>query len=789
MLSENLVEFVFEAEKNDSRFEKFCADLSSVNEGMSFVTTSATWDRGRDARAVAASQGTHPAIICATLNRRLDAKATRDLARVASTSTPDRLIYCSSQKLSEHAADKLTQEIRKQFPSDTSIAVMGASELAQLSLRYPDVFQKHYSHEIGEFLKWLQPRDTGTDEERTRGLRLALLSFSGDKPTLIRDTATKRAVLDALFGISKGTTAEISLKLSRDLHLPRVLPPTYVFTILQELEATGLARDSDSRWELTDQGRTNVQSIPLDAAQDLARGRIIIRNELENLIGSRLSDDHFERVWSTLLDVLGVLFHSNGIGVIEGLSELLDPDVTISTTEQQTLHGLLLDGASRIRATTSNGELGETLEQAVLDIFTERQGRAFDWLSSVAERFVMLCAMGLEGTSAVEIRKVICHQLLVLDSDIILTFLCGAEPDHETALQMLKLWAQRGGRILLLTPVLEEVAHHAWIADRDFSEIRSFARKLHRAELRRYASNAFTRTFFASGVADLRRWPAFVGQYRGDTPDDFSRILEHLEDELPVERLTNTFDQSLQSRIAIELKQTLAFSRGVVAAELDERDNDKAERDGQGLATIAAARTRERRSGSGNSVLLVTSSTRLRRADAHFRTDLGRPPSVIPLGSVAYLLSLTPGSELGAGALRRALFNFGPAARLSDTDRVALRAIRATGQYTVPWAKRRTLQRELENVLHEEAQKLGVTDKSVQQKFRAANEEIRPAEIIAEALSRVAASDKLSEQVRQAEQTIRSSEEQIHLLQDELRRMRETAQKRKQGGSAKKSLR
>jgi len=54
-------------------------------------------------------------------------------------------------------------------------------------------------------------------------------------------------------------------------------------------------------------------------------------------------------------------------------------------------------------------------------MFMHPSGPAFEWLSRVCERFVALCALGLETHSGDEIRRVLRDYQLVLDTDIVLT--------------------------------------------------------------------------------------------------------------------------------------------------------------------------------------------------------------------------------------------------------------------------------------------------------------------------------------------------------------------------------
>jgi hypothetical protein len=111
-----IAEPIIMGESNPIQFEKFCTELLSSSEAVTFVPTSATYDRGRDARSIAPSRGSHAAILCVSLNREIDEKVETDLTRISSTPTPDRLIYCSSQNLTEDKIDQLSSVIKNRLP-------------------------------------------------------------------------------------------------------------------------------------------------------------------------------------------------------------------------------------------------------------------------------------------------------------------------------------------------------------------------------------------------------------------------------------------------------------------------------------------------------------------------------------------------------------------------------------------------------------------------------------------------------------------------------------------------
>jgi hypothetical protein len=56
-------ETIIIADTNPIRFEKFCRAICEQSEQLTFVPTSFNYDKGRDARSIAPSKGSHRAIL------------------------------------------------------------------------------------------------------------------------------------------------------------------------------------------------------------------------------------------------------------------------------------------------------------------------------------------------------------------------------------------------------------------------------------------------------------------------------------------------------------------------------------------------------------------------------------------------------------------------------------------------------------------------------------------------------------------------------------------------------
>jgi hypothetical protein len=781
-----IAEPIIQGETNPIRFEKFCTELLEASEGKTLVPTSVVYDRGRDARSLAPSRGSHDSIVCVTLNRDIDGKVESDLDRVSSTSNPDRLIYCCSQKLTELKIDEITSSIRNHLALECSILVLGAEQLAHLAGVHSTILEKHYPGEIRTLEDAFYAFQKGRETTETKGLRLALIAFGSDDATSLREAVSSRVVLDTLRTLNDASSLEVGEKLSSDLRLPKRVDSKYVERILRQLEGRGLAREAGGHWRLTEEGQTESTALPSEAARDLLAGRTIIRKRIESLTGISFTDSQFERFWSTLLDFLSELFYSNGLTIIQAVNNLLSTEAN-GTYVASDLEGLLAQGARRLKGLFSGPDIPEEIEQGILDIFTERSGPAFDWLAHVCERFVALCALGLEATSAEEIRQILRRQQIVLDSDIILTALCEGEPDHGAARDLIARWRELGGKILLSSTVLEEVAHHAWISENHFKETSYLVGRVRADESRRYAENAFVRAFLFierdSKQAD-RRWRVYIGQFRGLKSNDYSNILALLQTEMGAELLPSEGDAKVKKSIANYVCESVAKARHITVEQLQKPECGKAERDGEVLASIAAAREILRRRGSDSTMTLLSSSSRLRQADRKFRTQLGAPEAVMSLAAFSYLLSLLPDVSLGASSLRRALFEFGEAAHLTDTQRMALRVIRGTGEFDLPWARRRTLSRHLESALLKEAKKRDVSVRSVRREFSVGDPAIRPAQIIVDSLREMALSDS---KLHEARREVSVLQAEVEGLRKELAKSRQPIRKKPRSRKAKTS--
>ncbi len=757
-------EAIIKGETNDSRFEKFCRALLQKSEGITLVSTSASYDLGRDGLSIRPTKGTHAEVLCCTIDKDIESKVIRDATRLAVTTVPEHVYYCCSLTLTEHKINELSADFRAQLPKHAGITFLGARQLSDIAERFPEVFRELYYSEVRSAEATLQAFHAGQPTTETRGLRLALLSFGSDEAQELREEITKRAVLDVMATCDWCTSENIAQKLSTDLGLPGTVSDSYIKFTLQTTTLQGLTEaDGKARWRLTEQGKKVAESVPPEAAQDVLAGRTIVRKALQRLIGKQIVDSQYDLIWSALLDFLSEYFYTSGLAVISAVNSFLG-DTSQGQTTRAPLDKVIEEGAKKVRAHVNTPELADQIEQAIRDIFTERTGEVFEWLSKLCERFVILCALGLEGTSSDVVRTVLLRHRLVLDTDIILTSLCESEPDYQAARELVSRFRQIGGKVVLSSQVLGEVAYHAWIADREFRDSIPLFAKLGPEDLRKYLRNTFVKAFFLLGwkqEAKVEQWELYINQYRGNESHDHSKLLKVLQTNLLAERLPDLIDESLRKDVTQFMKESAARSRNLSVGQLGRDEAGKAETDGKVLGSICAARENLRQQGSEDTVVLLSSSNRLRRADSEFRARLAAPNAVISPGALSYLLSLVPGINLGLSTHRRALFDFRDSGRLADTQRLALKVLKSSGLYDIPWATRGTLEEHLNSKLRQEADKAGEKVEVIRKKFVAGDSSINSAQLILDAVKDMAVSDKREKEIAEAQKRIAELEDQV----------------------------
>src|ERR1039457_1491003 len=510
------------ADDSTSRFERFCIDLlNAVEGGANIVSTSKSWDMGRDGRGVTRTGTT--IFICCSLTNEVDSKSSSDIKRLkANASKIDRVYFCSSQALSEFRCNEIETEVRKLLDKSSQIVVYGCQQLTDYAIRFTDALLSHYKSEITDVIKMLEGTTKASGPE-ANSLRLALIATGGENTLTIRAEIYKASLREVLKTHDK-SLGDICRDISNTFKLNRSLPEIIIKEQLNELIEIGEINVNDKKYSLTDLGKRNLIAGEENAMEELLTGRNVIKNSIEILIGSKLTDQHYNLIWNKLQEELAVLFYNRGQQMVEALSIIIgdgNKKTKLSKDELFFIEELSISVAS----VTSSPDLKIQIKTAISDMFTEKNGPAFNWLLQICSAFIAICSLGLESIVGQAISHILTKLILVFDTDVVLSLLSEGEADHDSVDAIVTRWHSLGGKIFVASPVLEEVAHHAWIAQYDFDQVKSWLPGTDE-DRQRFIENAYVRGFahhIANRKARASNWFRYIEQYRAKDKWDYSK--------------------------------------------------------------------------------------------------------------------------------------------------------------------------------------------------------------------------------------------------------------------------
>lgn len=738
-----------DTEDGHLRFEHFCLDIYSETEGVELVPTSKTWDLGRDGRSISTLFKGRTAL-CATLAKNIDEKAKSDIKRTAQNMQSKTVIYCTSKSLSERKCNDIESDIREEYPSVETVHILGQIQLITLAERHQNVFRKYYAAEIDNLERTLLRIPSTLDKAADVGLRLALLTHASDDAEALKKELAARLILDTLSDKISRTRPQLAASITTLLHLPRTISTNYIRELVLQLSEQGLVSIEGNAIKLTEVGVEKINSVEEEATTKLLEGRIAVRNAIERLTGNKLTDDHFNQLWNVFQDGLTNLFYSHGLAIVKMIRSALREEQW--KPEKAIVEIPLEELADRVVNSISEPQLKEEIRQAVIDMFFERGREAFDWLTQVCGIYVMMCSLGFETLSNEQIVKTLACYCLVPDSDIVLSLLCIGEDNHDDVEIILSGWKAIGGKLFMIRPVLEEVAYHAWISKYDYNSFGESLALLSDQEARRLVENAFVRAFRkeAGSLTDSKHWQLYMEGFKGNSKYDYSYILEHLRDDHGFGWIDEDTEPSNDFRKRINrffIGKLCEYNR-CQPSELDNKLVGKATRDGRLLTTLHNERQSAHVTGEPKIYCIVTSARVLKEADNAFRNELGEPEVVLSLPALGFLLTLAPQVHMSFGVLRSILFDTYLATRLTPIQRFACRAIAASGQWDLPWARRATLQRKLRQTILHQAQLMGEKPAQLTAKVLTAEDPEFSAQVVAGALDKMAITPKTQDEIK-----------------------------------------
>ncbi|WP_146750255.1 hypothetical protein [Pseudomonas sp. RIT411] len=734
-------------ETSDYRFESFCNAIVSTLEGGAVIfSTSLSWDLGRDGVGGGRASGLY---VCTSLRDDIDAKALSDIARItATTSNISRIYFCSSHCLSEHRRQSieslLADKVDKAFP----IICLGASQLVETDLsRSSGLLERHYGSEISNALRSIGRGSS--DDTEIRGLRLALISSSADNSAEIRFEVYASGVLDVLADEKSRTLEALARDFSGLLRLQRNVAREAIIPAISRLCESGFIEEKSGIYCVTPSGLVARQDREKGAAVRLLEGRQAIREVLENAIGSRFLDNQFSRIWEVLEDKMAQYFLLRGDALVAEISALINEEHQI--THLTSPLSFLDEFATAVAATSQHPQQREELKQAIKDMFTDRTSAATDWLVRLSASFLSLCAAGLEHSSNSALSKLFARTTLVLDTDVVLSLLGTGEPEHNSVEMIVDRWTRLNGNVFAPTPVLEEVAYHAYIATRDYEEVRHQLPGTAEERLQ-LIDNVFVRSFaqlMADKKAQPTHWSAYLKDFKGDSEYDFSRISSALSDY----KIGQLFDRSTQEsdleervrRFLVEGASDRYTGRALRNAQ------DKARRDAEIYSALIHHLRLVKSEDPAATCLLVSSARRLVQVDTRFQRS-GEQQLVISVAALLQLISLLPDVTLGLSAMKAFLFDERRRGFSSELERALLRLVRSSGTYSLPWAKRGSLMRSVRDRLIQDAHQQGKRKLSADDIARIEHESLMPerapqtAALLHQALEAIAVDPRLEQE-------------------------------------------
>ena len=498
------------------------------------------------------------------------------------------------------------------------------------------------------------------------------------------------------------TLAKLCTQVSQMLHLPKTIQPGYLEAALESLKAMGYVKPSNGKYLITDSGREEVKNRTEKGSGVLTEGQTLIRNLLRVLTGEELEPDSFAKLWDVIQDEIANMFWANGIYIINSIESIIKNETTVA--EHPDLQGAIENLGAKVASLDIWGPRNITIGQAVIDIFQEKTSDAFKWLGDLGAIYVALCSLGLEESAQEQIEGRLRELDLLLDTDVILSLLSPGEAKHEPVKEVVNCWKRIKGRVCVSSCVLEETAYHAWISQRDYEETWQILGRMSDSDALHLIENAFVRGFRveARGKYQPTQWDYYIGQFQGSEPYDYRKIQEILKDY----NIATTSDENIDVSFSTRVTNTLLALIADEGGSLDDKEVvGKCKRDGRLMAVLL--REREQQAKVGGNVLVISSSRKLQEACKRFKKKLGRPEPVVPIGSIAYFLSLVPGANLSFGVLRKILFDTGFPARLQGLERRALRIIQASEEYFVPFARRGALRVKMRERINEVAVQQG----------------------------------------------------------------------------------
>lgn len=643
-LSIGLVRDLISSDTNDLRFEAFCNSLLSRVTGVTVVGTSRTADLGVDGRSLQLDALVEQVYVATSVRADVEAKIIEDALRIAATGQVKKVVFCTNRVVTEKKRTAIEEKALAALGAGVTCEILAADSLSDLAVRWPEELAAHYSFEIEQS----RQRIAKLAQEPVGDIQLQVATvLASDEGQNGTDLLVDALVTEALAS-SPCTLNEVSSSLQRLLRLSRPFNNERISESLHRLLESGRIQElTSSRFQLTSIGREKRAEVRQNAAVESEARLLLLREQIVARVGYQVDEQQIRKLWLNLCEELGELTSRQGARLIQTLERFRETGDASALRVQTAGH--LRSVCERSTRHFARDDVRTEITDALAASLTECEELAERWLLLLLSSWVAACQLGLVPEIAQQVQRPLRKLVLALDTDIVLSLICEAEPDHENLTALLSNWNNIGGRTLVVAEVLREVSTHAWIADNEFGEIATILQKrpFDRGLARYYAKNAFVRTFWSvSRTRTLSEWAQFIRVFRGTSRDDFSNIEDHLR-RLKVGNKVAEPDQlsqaqlgSLEGRLRGKLARMSRLSSDDASGGMIEQD--KMDRDTKALVKYAAtAATLQDTSG----VLLVSSSKRLQIA-----VRQGAPSHRIAVSPASTLSLLMSTANVSAGS-------------------------------------------------------------------------------------------------------------------------------------------
>lgn len=614
MVSAGEIKALVDSEENFLRFEDLCNRLVSIIEGRPVLGTALGGDLGADGRAIQLDVLSGDLVVASSVRKDVVDKMAEDARRIRDTHTGGTVYFCSSRSLGEKAKADARKRLLEILGNEYVINLLSHDEVCDLALRNATVFQQLYSVDLQVLRSRLSAITSATGGTAQLQIAHALTSSDGFDN---RDRVAEFLVTEVL-SHSTCTPNEVAAGLQSVLRLPTAFPRDVIVAALRRLLDQGLVVHGDSeRYELTDKGREVRSRRIAESRNESEVSKARFATEVEQRLGYTVSKAQQDKLWQHLMHEMCVLLVKIGsrfVALVETAKAKEDLN-SVRTLASDSVRAACRSAVRTVKDARAREETEEALYQALL----EKPEVALEWLEEVIGAWLAACQLGLIAEISNQLQPGLRRQVVALDTDIVLSLLCEAEPDNGPLTTTLAQWAEIGGRTLIAPEVLKEVAHHAWIARVEFHEIASIIRshKYNPGLARSVARNAFVRAYWASGrnpsSADFDR---FIRSYAGQRADDTSTVEVTIARLNIGKRVLPPTAQELAPFRHIEPKVRKVLSRAARFAPHDPAggaiQQEKMDRDAAAIVRYAASANGDVR--SIGMVLLLSSSKRLRLA-------------------------------------------------------------------------------------------------------------------------------------------------------------------------------